>query len=372
MISRRALVRLAAGTAAAGLVWAVMIRPLGRSQKPKIAVVVKIGGIPWFNAMEVGIRKAAAEQGVDAWMSGPTQADAAQQVRVIEDLIARKVQVIAVVPNDATTLEPVLKRAQEAGILVLTHESPDQKWNDWDIELTSVEGFGEAHLESLAKAMGGEGKYVLYVGKLTVPLHNKWADAALALQKEKYPKMQLVADRFGVGESVDESFKTTLDQMRANADLKGVLAFGSQGPIGAAKAVEDKGKQAEIAVVGSFSPSQGARYVKSGAIREGFIWNPILTGETIVRVASRLVRKEAVADGMSLTGLGKVTVDPESWRWACDITRPRPCPPRQPFCASSASPNTSTASLRSSRSTGTCRPGKFTASSARTGAASRP
>ena len=49
------------------------------------------------------------------------QADAAQQVRAVEDLIARKVDVIAVVPNDAVALEPVFKRAQEAGIKVLTH-----------------------------------------------------------------------------------------------------------------------------------------------------------------------------------------------------------------------------------------------------------
>ena len=98
-------------------------------------------------------------------------------------------------------------------------------------------------MEALAKAMGGEGKYIVYVGSLTVPLHNKWADAAIALQKEKYPKMQLVADRFGVAESMDDSYKTALDQMRANPDLKGILAFGSQGPIGAARAVEERGKE---------------------------------------------------------------------------------------------------------------------------------
>ena len=61
-------------------------------------------------------------------------------------------------------------------------------------------------------------------GSLTVPLHNKWADAAIALQKEKYPNMELVADRFGVAESMDDSYRTALDQMRANPDLKGILA----------------------------------------------------------------------------------------------------------------------------------------------------
>lgn len=304
-LTRRSILKLAAATPLA----LAMSRMAAAQAKAQIATVVKIGGIPWFNAMEAGIKKAGAELGVEAWQIGPTQADAAQQVRAVEDLIARKVNVIAVVPNDATALEPVFKRAQEAGIKVITHESPDQKFNDWNIELTTVAGFGETHLESLAKAMGGEGKYIVYVGSLTVPLHNKWADAAIALQKQKYPKMQLVADRFGVAESLDDSYKTALDQMRAHPDLKGILAFGSQGPIGAARAVDEKGKAAAIAVVGPFSPGQGAKFIKSGAIREGFIWNPMLAGETIVRVGAMLAAGKEPTDGMELAGLGKVKVD---------------------------------------------------------------
>ena len=279
---------------------------------PEIVTVVKIGGIPWFNAMEQGIKKAGEELGVNASMIGPTQADAAQQVRAVEDLIARKVDVIAVVPNDAAALEPVFQRAQDAGIKVVTHESPDQKFNDWNIELTTVEGFGEQHMEALAKAMGGKGKYIVYVGSLTVPLHNKWADAAIAYQKEKYPEMQLVGERFGVAESLDDSYRTALDQMRANPDLGGILAFGSQGPIGAARAVEERGKEKEIAVVGPFSPGQGAKYIKSGAIREGFIWNPMLAGEAIVYLGNMLAKGEEPKDGMDIPGVGPVSVDAQT------------------------------------------------------------
>ena len=285
--------------------------PLMAASDVQIATVVKIGGIPWFNAMEVGIKKVGAELGVDAWMVGPTQADAAQQVRAIEDLIARKVNVICVVPNDATAIEPVLGRAKEAGIKVLTHESPEQKNNDWDIELTSVAGFGEAHMDALAKAMGEEGKYIIFVGSLTVPLHNAWADAAIARQKAKYPKMTLVADRFGVAESLDDSVKTAQDQMRANPDLKGILAFGSQGPVGAAKAVEDRDKIGKVVVVGPFSPGQGAKYIKSGAITEGFIWNPMLAGEVIVRIGAMVAAGQDPTDGMEIQDLGKVSVNKE-------------------------------------------------------------
>ena len=48
-----------------------------RAQEPEIAVVVKIGGIPWFTAMEKGIKEAGKEQNVKAYMIGPTTADPA-------------------------------------------------------------------------------------------------------------------------------------------------------------------------------------------------------------------------------------------------------------------------------------------------------
>jgi simple sugar transport system substrate-binding protein len=309
--TRRTTLALA-GALALGAFGGPTLAPTFAQDAPEVVTVVKIGGIPWFNAMEQGIKKAGEELGVNASMIGPTQADAAQQVRAVEDLIARKVDVIAVVPNDAAALEPVFQRAQDAGIKVVTHESPDQKFNDWNIELTTVEGFGEQHMEALAKAMGGKGKYIVYVGSLTVPLHNKWADAAIAYQKEKYPEMQAVGDRFGVAESLDDSYRTALDQMRAVPDLGGILAFGSQGPIGAARAVEERGKEVDIAVVGPFSPGQGAKYIKSGAIREGFIWNPSLAGEAIVYVGNMLAKGEEPKDGMEIPGLGPVSVDPQT------------------------------------------------------------
>ncbi len=40
---------------------------------------------------------------------GPSSTDAPQQVKIIEDLIARKVDAITIVPNDANVLEPVFK-----------------------------------------------------------------------------------------------------------------------------------------------------------------------------------------------------------------------------------------------------------------------
>lgn len=274
--------------------------------KPVIGIVVKIGGIPWFNAMEAGIKKRADQLGVKAFMVGPTSADPALQVRAIEDLIAQHVDVIGVVPNDAKVLEPVLQRARAAGIKVITHESPNQGNTDWDFELASVKGFGEAYGKRLAAAMGGKGEYAVFVGSLTVPLHNAWADAAIAYLKANDPDMKLVGDRYGVAENVDASRQTALDLMRAHPDLKGILAFGSQGPIGAARAVDETHKKGQVVVLGPFSPGQGKRLVHDGILTGGYMWNPEQAGEVFVTLGTMVAKGEPIKDGTNIPGLDVV------------------------------------------------------------------
>jgi len=272
----------------------------------KVGVVVKIGGIPWFNAMEAGIKEQGAKLGLDAFMVGPTSADPALQVRAIEDLIAQGVKVIGVVPNDAKVLEPVLAKAKAAGIFVVTHESPSQKGADWNFELASSTGFGEAHGKLLAEKMGGKGEYAVFVGSLTVPLHNAWADAAIAYIKANHPDMTLVGERYGVAEDVDKSRSTALDLIAAHPNLHGFLAFGSQGPIGAGRAVEERRKTGEIFVLGPFSPGQGQKLIKSDAISGGFMWNPKQAGEVFVTMADRLIKGESVKEGDDIPGLGVI------------------------------------------------------------------
>ena len=72
-------------------------------------------------------------------MVGPANVDPAQQVKLLEDLIAKKVNVIGLVPLDVKVTAPVLKRAQEAGIKVITHEGPEQDGRDWNVELIELE-----------------------------------------------------------------------------------------------------------------------------------------------------------------------------------------------------------------------------------------
>jgi simple sugar transport system substrate-binding protein len=101
MKRRKALKLFGAAAVAAAIGVAGISRlALAQDQKKKMVTVVKIAGIPWFNALENGAKKAGADFGIEASVVGPTHLDAAQQVKLLEDLVAQKVDVIGLVPID--------------------------------------------------------------------------------------------------------------------------------------------------------------------------------------------------------------------------------------------------------------------------------
>ena len=283
--------------------------PIVTGKRWNIAVVVKLTGISWFDAMNKGITRAAEELGVDAYMTGPDKPDPALQVKVVEDLIAKGVDAIAVVPNDAKSLEPAFKKAKDKGIIVLTHESPDQIGNDYDLELIDNVKFGQRNFDMLVKYMGDSGKIGVYVGGLTVPLHNLWADEGLKYAAEKYPNIVQVGDREPVSEDVALARQKTLDMIKAYPDLKGIVAFGSQGPIGAAQAVKEKGLSDKIIVVGTVLPSQAAPYLKDGSLKYGSLWSPADAGYGMVWLARYILDGNKVVDGIEIPGMGKATLN---------------------------------------------------------------
>ena len=274
----------------------------------EIATVVKVGGIPWFNRMEEGVRQAAEELAVDAYLVGPTRADEAQQVRMVEDLISKGVDAICVVPNDSRSLEPVFAKAQAAGIRIITHESPQQRNHDFNIEAINNVEFARYQVDKLVELVGAEAEYAIFVGSLTAPTHNVWADEAEKHARQTHPQLKLVTQRIPCAEEIDLAKQKTLELIRAYPRLKGIIAFGSLGPPGAAQAIQEKGLQGKIAVVGTVIPSQAARYLQQGSLQHGALWDPKPVGFAMVYVAKALLDGQTIVDGMVVPGLGPVHV----------------------------------------------------------------
>jgi simple sugar transport system substrate-binding protein len=284
---------LLAATALAGA-------PALAQDAPTMATVVKIDGIAWFNRMREGIEEYAAETGANAYMVGPAQADPQQQAALIEDMIAQGVDALLVVPMSPEAIEPVLGRAMEQGITVITHEAAQQQNTLYDIEAFRNEAFGANLMDRLAACMEEEGEYAVFVGSLGSQTHNQWVDGAIARQQEAYPDMTLVGDKNETFDDQQEAYARAQEVLRAFPDIKGMQGSASTDVAGIGLAIEERGLEDATCVFGTSLPSIAGQYMETGAVDGIGFWDPKIAGIAMNRVAQMVMDGEEITDGMDL------------------------------------------------------------------------
>lgn len=269
-----------------------------------IAVVTKDNTADWFKRMELGVNQFGEETGINVIQKGPANADAASQVEVVDALIDQGVDAICVVPIDPAALEASLERAMNQGIVVLSHEASNLEHTLFDTEAFTADDFGAAIMDSLAEAMGGEGKYAMMVAYTTSTTHMEYANAQFAQQQAAYPDMELVNDgaipTCESEESIDTSYERAKEVLKANPDLKGFTGVASTDCPGIAKAVEELGL--DVAVVGVGTPNSFKPYVESGTIKAVKLWDPMSSGYVMCKLAADILAGEEIGNGDGFNG----------------------------------------------------------------------
>ncbi len=265
-----------------------------------IPTIVKIAGIQWFNRMDTGVKKFAKDTGNNSYEVGPPKADAQLQVQLVEDMIAKKVDAITVVPFSPEALEPVLAKARAGGIKVVAHEASNIQNADYDLEAFENAAYGKHQMDLLADCMHGEGQYAVFVGSLESKTHNEWVDAAIAEQKAKYPKMELVGGKNETYDDQQKAYAKTQELLRKYPNLKGFKGSASTDVAGVGLAIEERGLQNKTCVVGTSLPSLAGPYLKSGAVKAINFWDPADAGYLMQKIAVMLLKGEKVTDGMDL------------------------------------------------------------------------
>jgi simple sugar transport system substrate-binding protein len=268
--------------------------------KLKFVTVVKLSGVGWFNRMEEGVKQFAKDTGVQAFQQGPEKADAALQVQTIENNIAQKVDAINVVPFQPESLEPVLKKAMDAGIIVISHEASNQQNVNFDIEAFDNAAYGVHLMDKIGELTKGEGEYVVFVGSLTSKTHNEWVDAGIAEQKAKFPNMKMMGDK---NESYDDSqkaYEKAKEILKKYPDLKGMQGSSANDIVGLGQAVEEAGLNGKIAVVGTSLQSMVGKLLDTNAVQMASCWDPAVAGQAMNKLALMIKNGETPKDGMDL------------------------------------------------------------------------
>lgn len=266
-----------------------------------MATVVKLTGVGWFDRMEEGIGWFGEDHpNVTAFQQGPSQADAALQVQVIEDLLAQGIDSLCLVPFQPESVEPVLQRARSEGVVVVSHEASNQQNVDYDIEAFDNAAYGRHLMDHLAGMMGEEGEYVVFVGSLTSTTHNEWVDAAIAHQLENYPNMTLVGDKNESYDDAQTAYERAKELLVAYPNLKGMQGSSANDVVGFGQAVEEAGLQDQIAVVGTSLPSMSGALLETGAVDLISFWDPAEAGYACNLIALMVLQGETPTAGMDL------------------------------------------------------------------------
>lgn len=278
----------------------------GKSGKKVVAMVPKVIGSPYFDTCAEGAKKVADEFGFELLYTGPTAADAAQQVNIIQDLISKKVDVLIVSANDAQAVAPVLKKAKAAGIKVITYDAdstPDAR--DLFINQTTPEILGRHIMDNIAKEIGGNGEYAILTASLTASNQNVWIKWMKDQQAAKYPDIKLVTIAPSE-EDQQKAFAQTQNLVKAYPNLKGIAALSTVAEPGASQAIEQMGLNGKVKLVGLATPNGMRQYLKSGAAQSATLWDVGKLGYLTMYMAKQLVDGKAPADGMDIPTVGKV------------------------------------------------------------------
>jgi len=312
MITKNTLIKTSLKAALIATVMSTAGHSVMAKDGDTITTVVKISGIPWFDRMETGITLYAEQHPkMNISQVGPPTADAAQQLQIIQDLIAKGTNALAVVPMDPTILEGLLKRAMARGTVVVTHEADNQINTMADVEAFDNAVYGAGLNKRLVECMGGKGKWTTFVGSLGSRTHMQWVGAGEDNAKN-HPDMELVDPNNESFDDANKTYEKAKEVLRKHPDIKGFQTSAGNDVLGVGRAIEEAGLAGKVCLVGTGLPNPSAAYLESGAITAIGFWDPQKAGMAMNEVARILLDGGELIDGMNLgvEGYENVSVRP--------------------------------------------------------------
>ena len=224
--------------------------------KPKIALVMKSLANEFFSTMAEGARQhqAANAASYDLVVNGiKNETDLAEQVNLVEQMIAQQVNAIVIAPADSKALVTVLKRAKEAGILVV---NIDNKLDadvlvqaDLKVPFVGPDNRAGARKvgEALAKQLQAGDKVAIIEG---IPTAFNGQQRRLGFEDAmKAANVNIVSVQSGRWE-METANNVAAAMLNDQADLKAILCANDNMALGAVSAIQAAGKTGKVLVVG--------------------------------------------------------------------------------------------------------------------------
>lgn len=286
-----------------------------------MVLMPKFLGILVFDQANQGAQEAHKEVGNTGKLDflGPTPENSvAGQIEILTNATTQGVKAIMISNNAGDQLAPAAKAAGEAGMTVVTWDSPIPSSEGEQVFVAQVD-FNETGqvMADMARSILGEdgGKLAILSASPDAANQNAWNEAFKAvLATPEYSNITLVDYVYGNDQS-EESYNQALALVDKYPDLELIMAPTTVGIASAAKAMQDEGLCDKVKVSGLGLPAEMVSYTLNGCAPEFALWSFVDLGYLSYHVAYQLATGQIEAkEGQKFTagrmGEFEITKDP--------------------------------------------------------------
>jgi ribose transport system substrate-binding protein len=231
----------------------------------KTFVMVPKAVHPYYEPCYEGFKAAAEKYGVDVEFEAPQQQQLGMQVKVIEDLIARGVNGIALSALDDAGLVTVVDEAMEAGVKVLTFDAEAPSTRALSYIGTDNGAAGYEGGKKMIELLGGSGKVALLQATLGAVNLNRRTEEFKRAIEELAPDMEVVAV-----EEFEGDYAKAVNKVEAlletYPDIKAFFGISAYGAPAAATVIKEQEKVGQVLVAGFDDLKDTLEGIRDGSI----------------------------------------------------------------------------------------------------------
>jgi fructose transport system substrate-binding protein len=277
-----------------------------------IGLITKTDTNPFFVKMKAGAQKAAAKDGVKLMTAaGKYDGDNASQVTAINNMVAAGAKGILLVPSNTTAIVPVVQKARNQGVKVITLDTPLQPQNAADA-LFATNNFTAGKLigQYAKKAMAGKTPVIammdlnpgITVGDLR---HNGFLSGFGIPKNSK----EIVCSQYTQGDLAKG--QTAMENcLQKNPNINLVYSINEPSGLGAWNALHKAGKTALLVSVDG--GCTGVKAVQQGKIAATSQQYPLKMASEGVQAIVDSVNNKGKVSGYHDTGVNLITGKPMS------------------------------------------------------------
>lgn len=251
----------------------------------RFSCIVKTINSPYWAIVLSAAKKAAKDLGVQGlkYTGGPTEADIAAEVNLVENAIAQKVDFIVCAPTDKTALNSVIKKAYSAGIKMILIDSSATTDSYQAFLSTDNHAGGLACANALAASI--KAKHGSAAGQIAYTTFQSNVGSLGERDKgflegiKMYPGLQIVKHSDAGGDGAVKPVSIAADTITRFPNLVGYFGDNLQCVEGAAKAFQEKGvSQKKVSLVGFDSDDTLVAELRSGRVDALLLQDPYMMG----------------------------------------------------------------------------------------------